>query len=108
MLVGGLMMQSFGVYVTAIEREYGWSRAVLAGAFSLSRAESGIFGPLQGWMIDRFGPRAVMRVGLVIFALGFLAFSQLNSILTFYIAFAMMAVGSSLGGFLSITVALIN
>ncbi|MQA00098.1 MAG: MFS transporter [Dehalococcoidia bacterium] len=108
MLVGGLMMQSFGVYVTAIEREFGWSRAVLAGAFSLSRAESGIFGPLQGWMIDRFGPRAVMRVGLVIFALGFFAFSQLNSIVTFYIAFALMAVGSSLGGFLSITVALIN
>ena len=107
-VIGMLLMQAFGAYAAVLREEFGWSRAAISGAFSLARFESGILGPLQGWLIDRFGPRAVMIVGLLMFAVGMMAFSFINSILTFYTIFFVMAVGSSLGGFLAITVALVN
>ena len=103
-----LFFQAFGAYFLLIEDEFGWSKALLAGAFSLARLESGMLGPLQGWMIDRYGPRAVIRWGLVIFGLALIGFSQIESILEFYVYFFFIALGTSLGGFLSVTTALVN
>ena len=106
--VGALMLHPFGIYVVEFEEEFGWSRTKLSVAFSLARVEDGLLGPFQGWMIDRFGPRAVIRVGVVLFALGFVAFSMMNSLLMFYLTFLLMAVGAALAGFLSVTTAVVN
>ena len=107
-LLGGLMFHAFGAYVVVFEREFGWSRTALSAAFSIQMVESGLLGPVQGWLIDRFGPRKVMTTGIVIFGLGFLMLSQIDSLLTFYIAFVVMALGASLGAFLGIAVAVVN
>lgn len=107
-LLGGLMFHAFGAYVVAFERDFGWSRTALSAAFSIQMVESGLLGPAQGWLIDRFGPRKVMTTGIVIFGVGFLMLSQINSLLTFYIAFIVMALGASLGAFLGISVAIVN
>lgn len=103
-----LFFQAFGAYFLLIEAEFGWSKALMAGAFALARVESGLLGPIQGWMVDRYGPRAVMRSGLVIFGLALIGFSRMDSIIEFYIYFFFIALGTSLGGFLSVTVALVN
>ena len=108
MLSSLLFYYSFGAYFVYLQEAFGWSRTMLSGAFSLSRMESGILGPLQGWLIDRFGPRAVMRVGLVIFAAGLMLFSQINSTWQYYGAFLVMALGSSLGGFMAISSTVVN
>ncbi len=107
-LPSGLLQQAFGAYVVLLERDFGWSRTTLSGAFSIVRVEEGLLGPLQGWMIDRFGPRNVMRIGTIIFAAGFFFFANINSVMGFYLAFMVMAVGASLAGFLSITTAIVN
>jgi MFS family permease len=90
-----------------LREEFGWSKTMVSAAFSMARAESGILGPLQGWLTDRFGPRALIRVGMVIFGVGFILFSQLDGPVTFFATFFMMAVGSSLGGYLPIGVAVV-
>jgi MFS family permease len=105
---GGLVFHAFGAYVVLLEADFGWNRTAFALAFALQRVESGLLGPIEGWAIDRFGPRKVMMTGVVIFALGFFAFSQVNSILTFYLAFLLIALGSALGSFLPVTVAVVN
>ena len=107
-LPSGLLQQAYGAYVVLLEREFGWSRTALSGAFSAIRMEEGLLGPLQGWMLDRFGPRAVMRVGVVIFGGGFFLFARIGSIPGFYAAFLIMAIGASMVGFLSITTAIVN
>jgi MFS family permease len=108
MLIGALMFHSYGAYVVKLREEFGWSKTMLSAAFAMARAESGIFGPLQGWMTDRFGPRVLIRTGMSILALGFILFSYVNSPLTFFLTFFLMAVGSSLGGYLPIGVALVS
>ena len=108
MLVGSLMFHSFGAYVVLLQREFDWSRTTFSLAFAFARAESGILGPFQGWLIDTYGPRKVMFVGMVLFGVGFMAFSFVNSIWTFYAAFLFLSIGASLASFLSLVVSLVN
>lgn len=107
-LSGALLFHAFSSYVVFLQDEFGWSRTSLALAFAMQRVESGLLGPVQGWMIDTFGPRRVMGVGMLIFGAGFMAFSQINSLLSFYLAFLLIAVGSSLGTHFGSTVAIVH
>jgi sugar phosphate permease len=107
-LQSALLMQSFGAYVAVLQDERGWSKTALSGAAALQQMESAILGPLLGWVIDRFGPQGPIRVGVVIFGIGFMLLSQIDSLLGFYGAFVVMAIGSSLCGFFPINVALIH
>lgn len=108
LLAGLLWMQSYGAYVVLLREEFGWSSALVAGAFALTRIESGILGPLQGWLTDKYGPRIVLGVGIVLFGAGFILFSQIQTLVEFYLTFLLIAVGSSLGGFATVMVSLVN
>ena len=107
-LLSALLMQSFGAYVPVLQDHFGWSKGQISAAFSLQRVESGLLGPIQGWMLTRFGPRTVMRVGILMFGVGLMLLSQINSLTTFYLAFVVIAVGGSLGGFMSLTSTIVN
>jgi MFS family permease len=104
----GLVMQAFGTYAVLLEREFGWSRTAISSGFALMRVEEGLLGPLQGWMLDRFGPRMVMRVGTVIFAGGLFLFARVDSVIEFYGAFTAIAIGVSMAGFLTLTTAVVQ
>ena len=104
----GLFMQAFGSYSVLLQREFGWTDTTLSIAFAFSRMESGLLGPIQGWLLDRFGPRPIMMIGTTIFAVGFFLFATMNTLTEFFIFYFLMALGSSLGGFLSITTAIVN
>ncbi len=108
MLQASLFFHSFGAYFVFLQGEFGWSRTALSGAFALQRMESGILGPLQGWLIDRVGPRAMVRVGTVIAGAGLILFSQIHSMWQFYAAFLTIALGSSLGGFMAVSATVAN
>lgn len=81
---------------------------MLAAGFAMTRAESGFLGPFQGWLIDRFGPRTIMRIGTVMMGIGFMLFSRMDTAVEFFVFYFLMSLGASLGGFLSITVAIVN
>jgi MFS family permease len=100
MLQAGLMQQAYGAYVSVLRANFGWSATALAVGYSLQPVQNELLGPVQGWMIDRWGPRPVMRVGMLLFGGAFLAFSQVNSLLAFYIVLVLIALGSSLAGFM--------
>ncbi len=108
LLIGALMFHAYGAYVVVLREEFGWSKTMLSAAFAMARAESGILGPVQGWFTDRFGPRVLIRAGMLIFGLGFMLFSQITGPVAFFLTFFMMALGSSLGGFLPIGVAIVT
>ena len=108
MLSSGLFFNGFGFYFEPIRSQFGWSRTAMSGAISLSRLESGILGPIEGYLIQRFEPRKVMFVGFLIFALGFLILSYVNHIAAFYAAVLIMALGSGLAGFAAVVAAINN
>ncbi|MEZ4480534.1 MAG: MFS transporter [Dehalococcoidia bacterium] len=102
-LFAALMTQAFGTYIVLLQETFGWSKTALAAASSLRDVENGVMGPVQGFMLDRFGAPNVTRLGLVVLAGGFFAFSQVQEIWHFYLAYLAMAVGVSLAGYVSVT-----
>ncbi len=92
----GVYYYGFSTYFDSLIRELQCSRAVLSGAFSLARLESGIAGPVEGLIVDKFGPRKTMFVGICLMSAGFILLSRINSIVEFYLVFIfMVAVGAS-------------
>lgn len=105
---GTLLLQSFGAYFAVLRDDRGWSKTELAGAAALHQVEAAILGPLLGWFLDRFGPQWVIRTGVLIFGAGFILLSTIETLLGFYGAFIVTALGASLCGFFPLNVALIH
>jgi MFS family permease len=89
-LSGGARQGGFGNFLKPISDEFGWSRALTAGAASLGSVESAVQGPIIGVMIDRYGPRLIMWGGFAIGAVGFLILSFVNGIALFYLVYVIM------------------
>jgi MFS family permease len=105
----GLSYFGLSAYFPALERDFGWSRTAISGAFSLAKVEAGLLGPLEGYATDRLGPRRIMFFGIGLMALGFLGLSMVNSLPTLYIAIVLgIVMGSSLGYNVPLTVMIAN
>ena len=107
-ILGGLMFHAFGLYVVEFVEEFGWSRTALSIAFSIQMVEAGLLGPIQGFILDKFGPRRIMLVGITIFGIGFFMLSQINTLMEFYIAFIVIALGMGVGSMMGVAVAVVN
>ena len=99
---------TFGTYLLEIQEEFGWSKSALSAAFSISQLASGFMGPGQGWMIDRFGPRPVMRVGVVLQGISFILLSFVNGLWMFFAIVMLIGVSINLAGFLTMNTAVAN
>ena len=99
-LTASFTMQSFGAYIAVMKEEFGWSTTVFSVAFAIQQASGGFLGPVIGWLVQRFGPRRVVRVGLIIFCLGLIFLSTIQSIPMLYASVIVLALGASLAGFL--------
>ncbi|BAT60709.1 putative MFS-type transporter YhjX [Variibacter gotjawalensis] len=63
---------AFSLLFSPIVDEFNWQRGVTAGAFSFGFVVSGILSPVIGRIMDRYGPRAVMELGVVLMGAGLL------------------------------------
>jgi MFS family permease len=107
-LLSSLLVQAFGAYVAMLSEQKGWSKTALAGGAALQSVEGALLGPLLGWLVDRFGPRAMVQGGIVVLALGFACFSQVDTMAGFYGAILLMVVGGSLCGYFPFSVTLVH
>ena len=99
-LGGGINFYGFSAFFVPLSEEFGWSRSVLSGVFALSRLEGGLLGPVEGWLIDRFGPRKLMLIGIPLMGFGFILLSQVNSLFTLYVVYILaITFGGGLGTF---------
>jgi MFS family permease len=94
----GFAYFGMSAFFPPFEREFGWSRTAISGAFSLARIEAGLLGPIEGYFVDRVGPRRIMYIGIVICGLGFFSLSLVNSLPMLYVSIVLgIVLGSSLG-----------
>ena len=106
-LQASLLLQSFGAYVAVLRDDRGWSKTELSFAAALHQMEAAIIGPALGWIIDRFGTPLVVRTGVALLGAGFLLLSGIESLGAFYGAFVVIALGSSMCGFMPLNISLI-
>lgn len=92
--VGGIVFFSFTAFFEPIQKEFGWSYTQVSLASSLRGLEMGIFAPIVGFLVDRFGSRRLLLGGSIIIGLGFLALSLTQSLTMFYLSFLLIALGA--------------
>lgn len=107
-LHAGLLLQAFGAYVAALSDERGWSKTALAGGAALQSVEGALLGPALGWLMDRFGARLLVQLGVLAFGIGFLVLSQIDSMGGFYAAIMIIAIGTSLSGYFPLTITVVH
>jgi len=100
--------KGFPVFILPVEEFFGASRAQVSFIFALARSENGPTGPLAGWLVDRFGPRAALFLGAAMTGGGFLILGQTRSIWGFALIYlGVITIGSNIGFSYSMS-ALIN
>ena len=82
---------SYSVFLVALLRDLGWSRSVLAGAFSMFVIVHGLSGPALGWLVERLGPRRVIMSGAGATGLGLLLAAQTEAPWQLYVSFGVVA-----------------
>lgn len=106
----GSVFYGFSTFYNPMISEFGWSSTATSGAYSLSRLEGGVEGPVIGWLIDRFGARKLALIGVILASLGFFALLLVNSnVLTLYLIFGLLlSIGFETGFFHATTTAVGN
>ena len=69
------MLFTYGVLMTELEKEFGWSRTILSSIGAAGWLAWGILAIPGGYLNDRLGPRIVLSVNGFIFGIGFILFS---------------------------------
>ncbi len=88
---------AFGVFFKPVITEFGWTRALTSGAFSLSMIMQGLLGIVMGGLNDRFGPRRVMTFCGFFLGLGYLLMSQISALWQLYLFYGVI-IGTGMGG----------
>lgn len=108
-IASGINFHGFGNFIIPLSKEFGWSRTVISAVFSLARLESGLLGPIEGYFVDRIGPRRLMLVGIPLMGLGYILMSRINSLTAFFLVYVLgIALGNSLGMSTPMTAAVAN
>lgn len=95
MLLGSGLRAMFGVYIRPMEATFGWDRAQLSGAAALSLLLLGAAGPFVGWIADRWGPRRVITLSVILLGIGTILTSRVTALWHVYVtAGVLMALGS--------------
>jgi len=103
-----VLYQAFGAYVAALATEMGWSKTSLSAGSAMLAMEAALLGPALGWFLDRFGSGGVIRAGIILFGLGFVSLSQIDTLAGFYFSIVIVAVGMSMFGYFPLNVAVIQ
>jgi OFA family oxalate/formate antiporter-like MFS transporter len=103
-----MLHQAFGAYVAVLIQDKGWSKTSVSGASAMMSMEAAVIGPILGWFLDRFGSRGVIKVGVIMFGIGFMLLSQIDTLLGFYGAVIVIAIGSSMAGYFPLNVGVIQ
>jgi len=87
----------FGVFFNPLLEEFGWTRAMTSGAYSLSSILHGVLGIAMGGLVDKFGPRIVVTFCGVFLGAGYLLMSQVDSLWQLYLFYGVV-VGIGMSG----------
>jgi len=88
---------AFGVFFKPVLTEFGWTRAMTSGAFSLSMIMQGLIGIVMGGLTDRLGPRLVMSLCGLFLGLGYLLMSQIGTVWQLYLCYGVI-IGIGMSG----------
>src|SRR5947209_15326028 len=82
------------LFVNPIDQKYHWGRAAIQVAFTIFVLTETWLVPVEGWLVDRFGPKMVVFVGGILVGIAWALNSIASDLPTLYIAAAIGGIGA--------------
>jgi OFA family oxalate/formate antiporter-like MFS transporter len=77
-----------GFFMIPMGEDLGWSRGLISGAILAGSILVIVVAPVAGRMVDTYGPRPVLIVGISMLGAAAVGLSQVNSPVAFYVVYA--------------------
>ena len=95
----GLALYGLPFFYDFMVRDFGWSRAQVTSGNAISKLIVGpLFGFFAGWLVDRFGPRRLMVVGILMAGIALVGLGMIRTLAGFYLFYVFNALGNVCGG----------
>ena len=88
------LQYGWNLFVNPLEAKYHWGRAAIQVAFTLFVTLETWLIPVEGYMVDRFGPRGVVMIGGILVAMAWVLNSIASSLPLLYFAAAIGGIGT--------------
>src|SRR5258708_3378882 len=72
-------------FVPDIQKKFGWDRASIQWAFTLFVLFETWLVPIEGWFVDKYGPRLVVLIGGILCAIGWAINAEATSLNGYYL-----------------------
>jgi OFA family oxalate/formate antiporter-like MFS transporter len=82
------------LFVNPIQAKFGWSRAAIQVAFSIFVLTETWLVPVEGYLVDRFGPRLIVLIGGIMCGIAWTMNAYADSLFMFYVAAAIGGTGA--------------
>ncbi|MBC7414911.1 MAG: oxalate/formate MFS antiporter [Herminiimonas sp.] len=82
------------LFVNPIADKHGWSKAAIQVAFTIFILTETWLVPIEGWAVDKFGPRPVVLFGGLLCGLGWVLNSYADTLTLLYIGAAVSGIGA--------------
>jgi MFS transporter, OFA family, oxalate/formate antiporter len=82
------------LFVIPIDQKYHWGRAAIQVAFTIFVLTETWLVPVEGWLVDTFGPKIVVLVGGVLVAFAWVINSAADTLPILYLAAAIGGIGA--------------
>ncbi len=100
----GDTIYSYGVFLPAMSKEFHWARSAVSGPYTAYALAGGLFGPLVGISVGRFGARKNIVAGNLVTVLGLLGMSLTSEIWHVYLFFGLLVgTGIAFGAYIPTT-----
>jgi len=107
-LGGGLYYYGFSVFFLPLSQDLGLNRAATSLVFSLARAQGAFEGPVAGYFMDRFGPRPLIIIAIMMTTMGHMLLSNVHSYLTLLLVYMGVVSLSFHAGFMDAPMVIAN
>jgi len=95
----GVSLWGLPFYYDFMVQQFGWTRAQVMSGNALSKLVVGpMFGFVAGWIVDRFGPRRMMMIGVLMAGAALVGLGSISSLGLFYFFYFFNALGYVCGG----------
>ncbi len=81
-------------FVNPMQEKHGWTRAAIQVAFTIFVVTETWLVPIEGWFVDKYGPRIVTIFGGILCAIGWVWNSYATDLTSLYIAAAVCGTGA--------------
>jgi OFA family oxalate/formate antiporter-like MFS transporter len=85
------------LFVLPIDNKYHWGRPAIQVAFTIFVLTETWLVPVEGWFVDKFGPRIVVLIGGILVGIAWILNSMASSLAVLYTAAALGGIGAGAG-----------